>query len=185
MLRDAAVAFCGRDTSIARIRKHRWEGAGYDRRTWEQMAELGWLGILIPEQYGGMGLGLGEMRAVAEELARALVPEPLNATAVLAARAILHGDNEELKKKLLPQIAEGKLIVALAWQEKLAGLDFKSIAAKATKKGSGVIIRAVRPCHWHLPGAAASRSRSIHPAGVDAGRAGRHALRVRRWGRRL
>ena len=142
MLRDAATSFLGRDTSIARVRKQRWQAMGFDRAAWEKMAELGWLGILVPEQYGGMGLGLGEMRAVAEELAKGLVPEPLNAVAVLARGALQYGENEALKQKLLPQLAQGKLILGLAWQEEQAGLAAGAIHASVS--GGKIQVRATQ-----------------------------------------
>jgi len=95
------------------------------------MAELGWLGILVPEAHGGLGLGLAEAAIVAEGLARALVPEPFTATAVLATTVLVGGDNEALKEELLPQIVSGAVLPALAWQERSGTLDVAAIETRS------------------------------------------------------
>ena len=136
MLADAVNTFVTRATSIKRVRALRDTQPGFDKNLWMSIAEQGWLGIHVPEQYGGQGLGFSELRIVAQTLGGALIPEPLTACAVLATGAILHGDNEALKQKLLPQMVEGKLMVALAWQEGLASTDL-SASLKATKGKDG------------------------------------------------
>jgi alkylation response protein AidB-like acyl-CoA dehydrogenase len=87
------------------------------------MAEFGWLGILVPEAYGGLGLGCTEMAIVAAGTASALTPEPLTSAAVLAGGVIARSDNETLKRELLESLVAGALIPALAWQEKPGVLD--------------------------------------------------------------
>ena len=132
LLKDSVSDFVTRGTSIARVRALRGTAHEYDKAVWRQMAELGWLGIAIPEQYGGMGLGLTEAAIVAEGLARTLAPEPYAASAILAAGALAAGDNESLKLEMLPQVASGALTPALAWQERSGTLDGTHIAARAT-----------------------------------------------------
>ena len=132
MLRESVADFVARGTDIARVRRLRGTPAEYDREVWRKMAELGWLGILVPEQYGGTGLGLAEAAIVAEGLARALVPEPFVAAAVLAATAVVDGDNAALKTQLLPQIVAGEILPALAWQERAGELDVSAAAAVAS-----------------------------------------------------
>jgi alkylation response protein AidB-like acyl-CoA dehydrogenase len=132
LLKDSVADFVSRATSIARVRALRGTPAEYDREIWRQMAELGWLGIALPERYGGMGLGLSETAIVAEGLARALAPEPYTACAVLAAGVIAASDNETLKDEILPKIASGDLVAAAAWQEQAGVLDSDHIAARAT-----------------------------------------------------
>ena len=95
------------------------------------MAALGWLAILVPEAYGGLGLGCAEMAIVAAGTAGALTPEPLTAAGVLAARTIALGDNESLKRELLQALVAGELIPALAWQERAGSLDPAAIATRA------------------------------------------------------
>ncbi len=131
MLRDSVADFVARGTDIARVRRLRDTPGEYDREVWNKMAELGWLGILVPEQYGGMGLGLGEAAIVAEGLGRALAPEPFSAAAVLAAEAVIGGDNEALKEDLLPKIVSGEVLPALAWQERAGELDVAAIETRA------------------------------------------------------
>jgi alkylation response protein AidB-like acyl-CoA dehydrogenase len=123
LLKDSVADFIERGMDIARVRALRGTPGEYDRAVWRQMADLGWLGISIPEAYGGMGLGLSEAAIVAEGLGRALAPEPYTACAVLAASAIAASDNEALKQDLLPAIAAGERIAALAWQEEPGALD--------------------------------------------------------------
>lgn len=118
LLRDSVSDFIARGTDIARVRRLRGVAAEYDRKVWKQMGSLGWLGILVPEQYGGLALGLAEAAIVAEGLGRALAPEPFTAAAVLATEALAGGDNAPLKADLLPQIASGGIVPALAWQER-------------------------------------------------------------------
>ena len=131
LLADSVADFTARGTDIARVRRLRGTPQEYDRATWSQMAALGWLGILVPERYGGLGLGLGEMAVVAKGLARALTPEPLAATAVLAATALAAGDNEALKRDELPRLVAGELLPALAWQEAAGVLDPAAIRTRA------------------------------------------------------
>jgi alkylation response protein AidB-like acyl-CoA dehydrogenase len=131
LLADSVADFCARGTDIARVRKLRGTAAEYDRAIWEKMAGLGWLGILVPEQYGGLGLGLTEMAIVARGLARGLAPEPLTATAVLAATALVAAENELLKREQLPRLVSGQALPALAWQEEAGVLDPAAVRCAA------------------------------------------------------
>ncbi|MEQ1772242.1 MAG: acyl-CoA dehydrogenase family protein [Burkholderiales bacterium] len=131
MLSDSVTDFA-RGVDVARVRKLRETKTECDRAVWKQMADLGWLGVLVPEQYGGMGLQLGDMAIVAQGLARALVPEPLTAAAVLAARVLADSNNNPLKKKLLEGLVSGDMLPATAWQEQAGTLDVSKISAEAT-----------------------------------------------------
>ena len=143
-LRDSVADFVNRGTSIARVRGLRGTKPGYERAVGAQMAELGWLGILVPEDCGGLGLGCAEMAIVAEGLARAVVPEPLNAAAVLAAVAIAHADNKSLRRELLEGLVAGSLIPAVAWQEAAGTLDAGSAMLRADPHGTGYRLNGVK-----------------------------------------
>ncbi len=138
LLRDAAADFAQLDA--ARVRRLRDTEMGFDRSVWQQMAELGWLGILVPEAYGGMGLDLAAATIVAEQLGRALYPEPYCASAVLATLALLQGDNPALKERLLPQLASGKLVASLAWQDARGGLDLEQGAVKLRARSGKTVL---------------------------------------------
>ena len=131
MLLNSVTDFA-RGVDVARVRKLRDGKTECDRAVWKQMAELGWLGVLAPEQYGGMGLQLGDMAIVAQGLARVLVPEPLTAVAVLATRVLADSPNHSLKEKLLEGLVSGELLPATAWQEQAGTLDVAKIATQAT-----------------------------------------------------
>lgn len=131
LLADSVADYAARGTDIARVRKLRGTPAEHDRAAWKSMAGLGWLGILVPERYGGLGLGLTEMAIVAKGLARSLVPEPVTAAAVLAATALVASDNDELKREVLPRLVSGELLPALAWQEDAGALDPAAVRTRA------------------------------------------------------
>ena len=122
-LADSVADYVARSGGVARMRRLRGTAHEYDPAVWKKWAELGWLGILVPEKYGGLGLGLSEMAVVAEGLARALAPEPLNAVAVLTAGVLVAAENEAVKRELLPRLVAGEVIPVLAWQEDAGNLD--------------------------------------------------------------
>jgi alkylation response protein AidB-like acyl-CoA dehydrogenase len=101
------------------------------------MAEQGWLGILIPENFGGQGLGAAEMAVVVEELARTLAPEPVVACAVLAATVISASGNEAIEAALLPKLASGDLIVGVALAGRFA---LAKTEVTARKSGADVVL---------------------------------------------
>ena len=136
MLSNSVTNFA-RGVELARVRKLRETKTECDRKVWSQMAELGWLGVLVPEPYGGMGLQLGDMAIVAQGLARSLVPEPLTAVAVLAARVLADSNNEALKTKLLEGLVSGDVLPAVAWQEQAGTLDVGKINMQATPVEGG------------------------------------------------
>jgi alkylation response protein AidB-like acyl-CoA dehydrogenase len=131
MLSNSVTDFA-RNIDVARVRKLRETKVECDRAVWKQMADLGWLGVLAPEEYGGMGLKLADMAIVAQGLARALVPEPLTAVAVLAARVLADSNNASLKAKLLEGLVSGDVLPATAWQEQAGSLDTGKISTQAT-----------------------------------------------------
>jgi alkylation response protein AidB-like acyl-CoA dehydrogenase len=88
--------------------------ASYDRDLWKGLSELGFLGVAIPEEYGGAGAGYLELCVIAEEMGRALAPVPFSSTVYLAAEAVLLAGSEAQKQKWLPLIASGEAIGTLA-----------------------------------------------------------------------
>jgi alkylation response protein AidB-like acyl-CoA dehydrogenase len=151
LLADSVAAFARTDAGLARIRALRRVEPGYDRDVWHRMAELGWTGVLVPEAYGGSGLGFAHMRVVAEGLARGLAPEPLVPAAVLATRLVLHGAGEALKAELLPAMASGERIVAAAIQEGTGCDAPASIATRVRMDGDTVLLNGVK--RYVAPGA--------------------------------
>lgn len=113
LLRESAAAVAVRG-DLSRVRGERYRQPGFSREVWRRMAELGWLGLLLPEDRGGAGLGAAELIALAEELGAALAPEPF-VSALLAVRA-LEGDQ-------LAAALSGERVVLAAWQERPRSLD--------------------------------------------------------------
>lgn len=122
MLAESVADFARRATDVARVRKWRGTEPGFDRGLWREMAGMGWTGLLVPERCGGMALGFAEMAEVSRGLAKTLTPEPLLTCAVLAARTLVHCQNDALGAELLAGIAKGETIAALAWQERAGDL---------------------------------------------------------------
>jgi len=138
MLRDAAKSWVSEKSPVTAFRKVRDSGNadGFDRDAWAEMAQMGWAGILIPEEYGGSGLGYLTLGLVLEETGRTLTASPLVSTALAATSAIILGGSEAQKKAWLPKIAEGKAVAALAVDEEAHHAPAK-IALKAAKSGGG------------------------------------------------
>jgi alkylation response protein AidB-like acyl-CoA dehydrogenase len=131
-LRESVSAFVAGASDIKRVRALRGTPHEYDRAVWRQMADLGWLGILVPERFGGMNLGLAEAAIIAEGLARGLAPEPFTASAVLATQALAQSDNDALQREWFPKVVSGDRILSLAWQETAGAIDSNHIRLRAT-----------------------------------------------------
>ena len=117
LLRDQARKFLAEKCPPKAVRAVLEGEAGYDRALWKAIAEMGWLGTAIPENYGGLGLGYLELCVVAEELGRALAPVPFSSTVYLFAEALLAAGSEQQKSRLLPRVADGTLIGTFARAE--------------------------------------------------------------------
>ncbi|MBX3662927.1 MAG: acyl-CoA dehydrogenase family protein [Burkholderiales bacterium] len=116
---------------LPRVRALAQTHAEFDAAQWRQLAELGWLGVLVPESCGGLGLGLSEAAIVAEGLGRALTPEPYTAVAVLAARALEGAAATSLRDGLLGGIAAGTRVPVVAWQEQPDDFGGRQLATVA------------------------------------------------------
>ena len=138
MLRDAAKAWVAEKSPVTAFRKMRDSGNtdGFDRGVWKEMCEMGWAGILVPEDLGGSGLDYLTMGLVLEETGRTLTASPLFTTALVATSALLLAGNDAQKKEWLPKFASGDALGTLAVDE-AAHHAPEQITLKATKSGSG------------------------------------------------
>ncbi|HEX2594218.1 MAG TPA: acyl-CoA dehydrogenase family protein [Rhizomicrobium sp.] len=138
MIRDGAKAWVQEKSPVTAFRKVRDSGNedGFDKAAWKEMAEMGWAGIIIPEEFGGTGLGYLTLGLVLEETGRTLTASPLISTALTATTALLLGGSDAQKQKYLPQIAEGKIVATLAVDEGPHHAPEK-VAMTATKSGAG------------------------------------------------
>jgi alkylation response protein AidB-like acyl-CoA dehydrogenase len=93
------------------------DARGCPDELWKRMAELGWIGLALPEAHGGAGLGLVELAVLLEEMGRVLAPVPFLSTVLLGAGAIAQGGSEEQKRRLLPELARGRARATLALLE--------------------------------------------------------------------
>lgn len=120
MLRDSAGRFFASLDAAKALRRNRdaRDFAALARGAWEGMAALGLSGTLVPEEFGGAGLGYRESIQVSEMMGRSLVSGPFLSTAVMAAIAIRGGDNDRIRRELLGKIAAGDTVVAVAGEER-------------------------------------------------------------------
>ncbi len=119
LLKQTAREFIEAKSPVSELRRLR-DGAdatGFDRSLWKEMAELGWAGVVYPEEFGGMDLGYIELGQVMEEAGRTLTAHPILSSVVLAGGCVQRGGNETQRKDVLSAIASGERLLALALQE--------------------------------------------------------------------
>jgi alkylation response protein AidB-like acyl-CoA dehydrogenase len=138
MLRDSARGLISDEAPVSHLRQLRdaKDATGFSRGLWRTFAEMGFSGLLVPESFGGSGLGCVEAGIVTEEIGRTLMPSPFLSTAVLAASALSRGGSDAQKSQHLPKIVDGSLLAALAVDE---GAKHRPLMTKlqAVRSGNG------------------------------------------------
>ena len=117
MLRDSARSFADEKLPISQLRALRAKGEGFDKAAWKEMAELGFTGVLIPEEFGGSNFGYIGLGQVLEAQGRTIAASPLLSTALIGASALVLAASQAQKEAYLPKIASGDLLTALAVDE--------------------------------------------------------------------
>jgi len=135
LLRSTARKFFENEVGSDTERRLMETPEGMSPELWAKLAEQGWLGLVFPDQYDGMGLGLVDLVVLMEEMGRAVVPGPYFSTVLLGGLAILEAGSEAQKKEWLPKIAAGDKRVALAWMEPSAQLGPAGVTLGAVEKG--------------------------------------------------
>ncbi|WP_418319922.1 acyl-CoA dehydrogenase family protein [Piscinibacter sakaiensis] len=161
MLRSSAFAFVAKESPFSRARALRGKPPGYDLRFWNALASQGWTGLLAPESAGGYAQGFAEMAAVAAALATKVAPEPVTPVLVFAGRLLQSCSDSATARQLLAEMAEGKTLPAVAWQEHTSGAaDFdrdgglSKPSTTCVRSGDRIVVRGSKR---HIrPGAAAS-----------------------------
>jgi alkylation response protein AidB-like acyl-CoA dehydrogenase len=131
-LRDQARKFLAEKCTPKAVRAVLDGKESYDRTLWKGLAEMGFLGVAIPEEYGGAGAGQLELCVIAEEMGRALAPVPFSSTVYLAAEALMLAGSEAQKQAWLPRIASGEAIGTLALFEGSGNPSPKAIKLEAS-----------------------------------------------------
>ena len=140
MLKKAARDFLTDRCPKALVKEMEESEKGYSPELWQEMAGLGWMGLVFPEKYGGSDMSFLDLSVLLEEMGRACLPGPFFSTVVLGGLPILDAGNEEQKQEYLPKIACGEAIFTLALTEPSAKYDAASIAVKATRDKDTYII---------------------------------------------
>src|SRR5437667_8094237 len=142
MLRDSARGLISDKAPVSHLRALRdaKDATGFSRDLWKIFAEMGFSGLLVPEEFGGSGLGCVEAGVVMEEIGRTLMPSPFLATGVLAASALSRGGSSAQKSEYLPKISAGSLLAALAVDEGSKHRPLQT-AMQATRAGNGFKLR--------------------------------------------
>ena len=140
MLRDMVRGVCAEYSPLEVVRECENDERGYPKALWEQLVELGLVGILIPEEYGGQRQTLLEAAIVYEEFGRSLAPVPHFHSAVLCAGALAIAGSEAQKKEWLPGIASGERILTPAWLEPRNGFGPKGVQLRAEPDGDGFVL---------------------------------------------
>src|SRR2546430_2305377 len=139
MLRASARKFFENECTSTVVRQRMEEPAGVTDDFWTKLAEQGWLGLVYPEEFGGVGLGFVDLTVLMEEMGRVVMPGPFLAT-LLGGLAILEAGSAEQKKQWLPRLADGKAKAALAWTEPSARWDAAGVATTARPTADGWLL---------------------------------------------
>jgi alkylation response protein AidB-like acyl-CoA dehydrogenase len=144
LLKNAARDFLEKECPETLVREMEDDEKGYSPDLWKKMAEQGWHGLLVPDNYGGAGFGYLDLIVLIEEFGRALVPGPFISTVVGGTLPLLEGGSEDQKAKYLPQIASGNAIWTLAFTEPSARFDAEGISLEVKEDGGDVVLNGTK-----------------------------------------
>jgi alkylation response protein AidB-like acyl-CoA dehydrogenase len=136
-LKESARAFLSGECPTSTLRKIMASDDGYPRELYAQIAKLGWSGLIVPEEFGGAGLGMLDMAMILEEGGYAAMPGPFLFSSVLAASALKLGGSKQMNSKWLTALAEGRAIGTVGVVESAGSIEPVDIAAIARKDGAG------------------------------------------------
>lgn len=145
MLRDSARDFLVRECpkEVAKALEEDPE-KGYSSETWSQIAELGWLGLIIPEEYGGEGMSFQDLIIILEEMGRNIFPGPYFCTAVAGSLLLQEAGTADQKQEFLPEIAKGNSILTLALVEGMSAYTPHDITATTVAEGDDFVINGTK-----------------------------------------
>src|SRR5213596_2397145 len=112
MLRKSARDFLAKECAMTYVRQMMEDERGFRDEQWQQMADLGWMGLILPEEHGGAGLDFVDMVVVLEEMGRVVLPGPFFSTVILGGVAIREGGTPAVRGEYLPRLAAGELRVS-------------------------------------------------------------------------
>ena len=135
MLKNSAQEFLEAECPDTYVREMEEDENGFTTEMWQKLAEQGWLGLIIPEKYGGVELEFQDLTILLEEMGRYMLPGPYFSNVVLGGMSIMDSGTEEQKQEYLPRIAEGQIIVTLALNEPSGRWDAEGI--QLTADGTG------------------------------------------------
>jgi alkylation response protein AidB-like acyl-CoA dehydrogenase len=118
--------------------------SGYSAELWKEMAGLGWMGLALPEKYGGSGMSFLDLAILLEEMGRACLPGPYFSTVVLGGLTMADIGSEEQKQQYLPKLASGEMLFTLALTEASASYDADAIETKATADKDGYVLNGTK-----------------------------------------
>ncbi len=143
-LQEAAQRFMDDECNMAFVREMEASELGYSPKMWKQMAELGWLGIDLPGDVGGLEMGTLDLVILMRELGRHICPSPFLSTAVIAGSAIARAGSDEQRQRMIPQIVDGEMIVAFALQEFSRSFDPGGTRVEARASGDGYVLNGTK-----------------------------------------
>ena len=149
LLKDSVDRFVSDNYDLDTRQKLSKNEAGFSDTYWQTMAELGWLGVTIPEAHGGFGGTQADTMVLMEAFGKGLVLEPFFASAVLGTRAIVGGGSTELQTKLLPELMSGTCRLSLAYAEEQSRFDLEDVVTRATANDNGYVINGQKSMVQH------------------------------------
>lgn len=144
MLKKTAMDFMSRDAPKQVIKALQESDTGYTEELWRKAAELGWLGIIIPERYGGTGGSFTSAGVLFEALGSGPLPGPHFSSGILGSLVVLECGNEEQHQQILPQVASGEYILTLALTEPDYGWESGTMRTFATRKNGGFMLNGLK-----------------------------------------
>jgi alkylation response protein AidB-like acyl-CoA dehydrogenase len=144
LIRDAAHDFLKKECPSDLVREMEEDDKGYSPELWRKMAELGWLGLIFPVEYGGSGGNVLDLVLLLEEMGRYLVPVPFLSTIILGGLSILFAGTEEQKHEFLPKVTNGELILTMAWNELDPDYHAAGINMQALQEGNNFLINGTK-----------------------------------------
>jgi alkylation response protein AidB-like acyl-CoA dehydrogenase len=136
ILRASARQFLERESPPDVVRRMSDDPQGYSPDLWQKMAELGWMGLVLPETYAGSGLSFVDLTILMEEMGRVLLPAPFFSSVALGALTVLEVGSDEQHRLLLPRLARGEVKVCLAVLEADGRYDPRGIGLRASIRGN-------------------------------------------------